>query len=283
MDNLKIDTPLTNPQLKNLKAKPQAYIVTDGAGWHWKFSHRHNVLAISLSDEWENGKVTLGRYPCSDPRMPDSSGMNSAAAVFRGESPAGEKQLKKVALAKSTSVRDFCERYFNEIIQRTRKNPTQLRRYFKKEIYPSFGSKQMKDVTAQKVQRLVFRKRHNGFESAAAQIRNLLKRVFDYAIVCGLVSVNPVHATPMQFITRAWSRTRTLSPKELWTYLELVYHPNIRRQFKLALNRILLTSFGSRNCFKRVGNKWISIWESGSFRQQMSRMKSLTSSTRLGR
>jgi hypothetical protein len=42
----------------------------------------------------------------------------------------------------------------------------------------------------------VFRKRDNGFEAAAAQIRNLFKRLFDYAITCQIVSLNPAHATP---------------------------------------------------------------------------------------
>ena len=69
----------------------------------------------------------------------------------------------------------------------------------------------------------------------------LLKRAFDYAIVWGLISVNPVHATPMRFITRARPRTRALSPEEVRTYLEVLYRSNIRRQFKLALNLILLT------------------------------------------
>ena len=164
-----------------------------------------------------------------------------ATLVFRGESPARQKQLGKVALANAFTVRDFCERYFEEVIQKDRKDATQLRRYLEKEIYPAFGSVSMRDVTAQDVQRLVFRKRDNGFEASAAQLRNLLKRVFDYAVVCGLVTINPAHATPTRFITRARPRTRALSPDEIKCYLQGLYRSNIRRQFKLALHIILLT------------------------------------------
>ncbi len=146
-----------------------------------------------------------------------------------------------MAVAKASSVKDFCERYFTEVIQKDRKDATQLRRYLEKEIYPAFGSMSMRDVTAQDVQRLVFRKRDNGFEAAAAQLRNLLKRTFDYAVVCGLVTINPVHATPTRFITRARPRTRALSPDEIRCYLQVLYRSNIRRQFKLALHIILLT------------------------------------------
>ncbi len=90
-------------------------------------------------------------------------------SVFRGESPARQKQLQKIALASASSVKDFCERYFTEVIQKDRKDAAQLRRYLEKEIYPAFGSVSMREVTAQDVQRLVFRKRDNGFEAAAAQ------------------------------------------------------------------------------------------------------------------
>ncbi len=242
MDNLRIDMALTDLQLRNLKPKPQPYLLTDARGLAlevlssgtacWRYRYQLNG---------KTEKVTLGRYPVVGLKEARVKRDELAAAVFRGESPARQKQLEKVALASSTSVRDFCERYFKEVIEKTWKNPIQLRRYLEKEIYPSFGAQQMKDVTAQDVQRLVFRKRDNGFESSAAQIRNLLKRVFDYAIVCGLVSVNPVNATPMRFITRARPRTRSLSPDEVRTYLEVLYRSNIRRQFKLALNLILLT------------------------------------------
>jgi integrase len=46
---------------------------------------------------------------------------------------------------------------------------------------------------------------------------------------------------PMRFITKARSRTRTLSPDEIRVYLRSLYQSNIRRQFKLALHLILLT------------------------------------------
>jgi integrase len=127
------------------------------------------------------------------------------------------------------------------VIQRDRKNPIQLRRYLQNEIYPAFGSRPLREVSALDLQRLVFRKRDNGFEAAAAEMRNLIKRIFDYAIVCGLVTVNPAHATPMRFITRQRSRTRALSPDESKCYLDVLYRSNIRRQFKLALHIILLT------------------------------------------
>ena len=234
--------PLTDVQIKRLEPRKDRYALSDGRGLalevmptgakSWRFRYQF---------KGKTEKISLGQYPLLSLKEARTKRDECAMAVFRGESPARQKQLEKVALASASSVKDFCERYFTEVIQKDRKDAAQLRRYLEKEIYPAFGSMSMRDVTAQDVQRLVFRKRDNGFESAAAQLRNLLKRIFDYAVVCGLVTINPTHATPTRFITRARPRTRALSSEEIKCYLHGLYRSNIRRQFKLALHTILLT------------------------------------------
>lgn len=233
---------LTDVQIKRLELRKDRYAVSGGRGLalevmptgakSWRFRYQF---------KGKTEKISLGQYPLLSLKEARTKRDECAMAVFRGESPARQKQLEKVALASASSVKDFSERYFTEVIEKDRKDAAQIRRYLEKEIYPAFGSMSMRDVTAQDVQRLVFRKRDNGFESAAAQLRNLLKRIFDYAVVCGLVTINPTHATPTRFITRARPRTRALSPDEIKSYLHGLYRSNIRRQFKLALHIILLT------------------------------------------
>ena len=69
----------------------------------------------------------------------------------------------------------------------------------------------------------------------------LLKRLFDYALTCGVVQANPVLALPMRHVHKAKSRDRALSPAEIGVFLRAAYNSNIRRQFKLALHLTLLT------------------------------------------
>jgi integrase len=164
-----------------------------------------------------------------------------ATMAAHGQSPAREKQLAKTAQASNSTVREFAERYFKEVVVRDRKDPRNMRRYLDNEILPALGTKTLREVTATDVQALVFRKRDNGQETAAAEMRNLIKRIFDYAIVCGSAHANPALALPVRFITKARARTRTLSPDEIRLYLQTLYQANIRRQFKLALHLILLT------------------------------------------
>jgi hypothetical protein len=51
-----------------------------------------------------------------------------------------QKQFEKFAFVNATSIFDFSERYFKDVILRDLKEPKQMRRYLEKEIYPAFGS-----------------------------------------------------------------------------------------------------------------------------------------------
>lgn len=234
--------PLTDTAIRALKPKQARYRVTDGRGLtlevlpsgrlSWLYRYRF---------QGKPEKVAIGHYPEFNLKAARRERDRLASMAAHGQSPAREKQLAKTALAANSTVREFAERYFSEVVVRDRKDPRNQRRYLDNEILPILGKKILRDVTAADVQALVFRKRDNGQESAAAEMRNLIKRMFDYAVVCGAAQVNPALALPVRFITKARARTRTLSPDEIRVYLHTLYQSNIRRQFKLALHLILLT------------------------------------------
>lgn len=233
---------LTDTVIRALKPKQMRYLVTDGRGLclevlpsgrlSWLYRYR-----FSGSPE----KVAIGHYPELSLKAARGERDRLATMAAHGKSPAREKQLAKTVQAANTTVREFAERYYNEVVVRDRKDPRNLRRYLDNEILPTLGSRTLCEVTAADVQALVFRKRNNGQETAAAEMRNLIKRMFDYAVVCGSAKTNPALALPVRFITKARVRTRTLSPDEIRVYLQTLYQSNIRRQFKLALHLILLT------------------------------------------
>ena len=233
---------LTNTSIKRLKPKATRYLASDGHGLSleilpsgsrsWRYRYR-------LNGKLE--KVSLGHYPAFSLQAARKKRDEYAEMLAHGKSPARHKQAEKFAVAHTTTVFEFGERYFKEIIERDCKDPRPMRRYLDNEIYPRLAEKAVRDITPGEVQAIVFRKRDGGAPSSAARIRNLLKRMFEYAIANGLVTVNPALSIPMRFITQARPRTRALSPEELRIYLQTLYQSNIRRQFKLALHQILLT------------------------------------------
>jgi integrase len=233
---------LTDTALKALKPGPKVYTKADDRGLYvevfptggivWRYRYR-------LNGKLE--KLTLGKYPALTLKNARIKRDEASQAAAMGTSPAEQKQLAKVAAADATTVAEFGERYFREVVNKDRQDITIPRRYFDKSVVPAIGGKLVRDVTTEDVRAIIWKKKDEGFDAAAGNIRGLLKRLFDYAMTCGLVGLNPVLALPMRHVHRAKSRDRALQPDEIRTFLRAAIESNIRRQFKLGLHLILLT------------------------------------------
>jgi integrase len=224
--------PISGKRYSRADASGLLLDVTPGGIRSWVFRYRLNG---------KREKVVIGRYPEISLKEARAERDGMAAKVRAGVSPFLERKLARSGLSTNPTVRDFGERYYKEQVLRTWKDPSGIRRYLDKEIYPSLGDKRLMDVTAMDVQKLVYRKRDNGQVSAAIQIRMTIKRLFDYALETQLVNANPVALVATRYIGKATRRRRHLSVKEIREYLQVLYSSNIRRQFKLALHIILLT------------------------------------------
>ena len=252
---------LTDTGLKALKARDKPYTLADDRGLYievfptggmvWRFRYRLNG---------KQEKLTLGKYPALTLKNARIKRDEAAQAAAMGASPAKQKQLAKVAGPEATTVADFGERFFREIVVKDRRDVTIPRRYFEKSIVPAIGAKPVRDVTAEDVRAIIWKKKDEGFDAAAGNIRGVLKRLFDYATTCGLVTTNPVLALPMRHVHKAKSRERALSPAEVKTFLIAAFESNMRRQFKIGLHLILLTMV-------RKAELLLARWEDVDFEQ----------------
>jgi integrase len=233
---------LTDSGIRALKPKSIRYYVSDGRGlWLEVFPSGVRAWRYRYRLNGRPEKTALGKYPEMSLKLARQKRDELACLVAGGESPASQKRLLKAALTESSTLREFGERFYKEVVSVRVKDPKNLRRWLDNEIYPSLGDKPVREITGSDIQALIFRKRDAGMPASAAGIRNLIKRIFDYAIACGLATVNPAMQTPMKFIAVPRPRRRALEPPEIKAYVETLYRSNIRRQFKLALHLILLT------------------------------------------
>lgn len=233
---------LTDTALKALKPKDKAYTVADERGLYvevfptggivWRYRYR-------IAGQRE--KLTLGKYPALTLKNARIKRDEAAQAAAMDKSPAKQKRLAKLAAADATTVAEFGERFFREIVAKDRQDITIPRRYFDKSIVPAIGLKPVRDVTTEDVRAIIWRKKDEGFDAAAGNIRGVLKRLFDYAMTAGLISGNPVLSLPMRHVHKAKARDRALSPDEIRRFLLAAFESNIRRQFKIGLHLILLT------------------------------------------
>ena len=186
---------LTDTALKALKPREKPYTVSDERGLYvevfptggvvWRYRYRLNG---------KTEKLTLGKYPALTLKNARVKRDEAATAAAVGQSPARQKQLAKVGASSATTVAEFGERFFRELVAKDRRDVTIPRRYFDNAIVPAIGTKPMVDVTTEDARAIIWRKKEHGFDAAAGQIRSVLKRMFDYAITCGLATVNPTHA-----------------------------------------------------------------------------------------
>jgi integrase len=250
---------LTDTAMRALKPRDKAYTVADGDGLFVEVLPTGGVVwRYRYRIDGKREKLTLGKYPALTLKNARIKRDEAAQAVAMGVSPAKQKQLAKVAAADATTVAEFSERFMLEIVSKDRKDTTTPRRYLDKEILPAIGEKPVRDVTAEDARAVIWKKKDEGFDAAAGEIRSVMKRLFDYAITSGLIATNPVLSLPMRHIHKARSRDRVLSPDEIRAFLRAAFESNMRRQFKIGLNLILLTMV-------RKSELLLSRWENVDF------------------
>ena len=233
---------LSEAKLRSLKLCTKVYTEPDEKGLYvevfltggivWRYRYR-------LGEKQE--KLTLGRWPDLGLKDVRRLHLEARQQVAFGESPARGKQSAKRKDAGAGTLRDFAECYFRDVQTKERKDYMIPRRYLDKDILPALGHKRLDEITTADIREVIIRKKDQGFDAAANQIRGLLKRLFDYAIDRGLVTQNPVSALPARRVFKAKARDRALSPAELGEALKLVFESNMRRQLKLAYHLLLLT------------------------------------------
>lgn len=233
---------LTETKLKALRPKAKTYRVADGHGLSieinpgaamtWVFRYRLNGRQVP---------VRLGRYPQITLAEARNKRLEAARLVAQGKSPAVEKRAAKEAMSARITVEDFAQLYLGEVVSRDRKDSTEIERYLRREILPTLAKLPVVEVTPHHVMAITDRMKRRGVPMAALQVRNLLKRMCDYAIARQLMTFNPAAAIPAKTVAVSKSRDRALSPDEIRTYLTKLYASDVGRRYKLALHLILIT------------------------------------------
>lgn len=263
----------SDAKLRSLKPKDKPYQESDGGGLFvevmpggampWRLRYR-------LHGKQE--KVTLGDYPAyslADARLWRD---DCSALVERGVSPMALKRgdaipndvavavkeraqkfiddwcqhVRKKIEAKAaearaaSTVKAFAERWFSEVAEPSNSNPRNIRRILDKDVIPGIGDKQVAEVTADDVLAITDKIKARGADQMALATRNVLKRLFAYAIARGLTKFNPAAAVEAKYIATAKSRDVALSSEEVGRLLRSIYQSSMKRANKLALHLLIL-------------------------------------------
>jgi integrase len=161
--------------------------------------------------------------------------------IADGKSPADQRRAAKQISVNGITVEVFAQKWLKEQVARVRKKPDTVRRYLERDVLPEIGKKPLACVEKKELREIIFAKIADGHEQAALAIRNLLKRMWDYAVECEVTETNPAAAIKAKFIAPIASRSRALNERELGAFLQALDMARIRDEMKDALMLILLT------------------------------------------
>jgi integrase len=196
------------------------------------------VFVTAFHDRQE--KVTLGEYPAFSLSAARKWREECRQLAAHGESPMLAKRRTRQQAKGANTVELFAEQWLAEVVARDVKDAGTIRRVLKKDVTPAIGRKRLGEVTPLDVISITDRIKARGADQMALVTRNILKRLFAYAIAREQVTQNPAAAVMARYIAQPRSRERALTPGEIGALLRSIYSSSMRRANKLALHLLVI-------------------------------------------
>jgi hypothetical protein len=269
--------PLNDKRIKAMKPKAKRYLIADGGGlalevmtsgakiWRYRYSLHGKQQPL----------VTIGEYPSVSLQDARDRARKYGETVSSGMSPIAAAKKDRGIVQLHDSVRAFGDLWFAaEIAEKSKSYSTVTRRALDKDVYPAIGNKPLADVNAGDVLAICDKIKGRGAPQMALLTRNVIKRMYEYAIARQVVTINPAQQLVARFIATPQSRTRVLSPDEIGRVMRTVYASDMSRAYKLALHLLIITMVRKSELIEAEWSEF--DLETGIWRIPAGRMKTLS-------
>lgn len=233
---------VSDAKLRSLKPQSKPYLFSVGDGLSLEVQPGGSKTWVYRYRQYGKAQaIRFGRYPLLSLLDARQKRIDAARLLIDGMSPAEKKRAEKARPPEAITVKEFWDDYRKHVLEPARKNLRDIDRFYKKDIEPYLGGTSVKDVSSADVLKVIDRVRLREAPLSALAVRNLLKRIFDYARDRLLIASNPVDVIRPKSVAVPKSRDRNLSVEEIRIYLTRLYEAGIHRRYKLALHLILIT------------------------------------------
>lgn len=244
MGKLSSRTFSTDLEIKNLKAESKTYWVKDlaSSGLFLEVSTRGGkTWQYRYTVNGKQERVKLGKYP---QLSLNQARINRAAyeetyvvkGLSKNQIKLEAKKLKEKNILFSEMAQKFAER---KIVGQI-KNQKAMQAYISNDILPIIGDLPLQEIKYSHIDKIINRKLDQGFPSAAHQIRQLLKRIFEMAIDLEYIEKSPVKKTILDMQLQGKPKQRALSIEEMIEFYTSLLRSNSARATKLGLMLSLL-------------------------------------------
>lgn len=234
---------LTDAAIKALKPKEKLYKIVDRDGMY-VVVQPSGAIVFRL-DYRLNGRretLTLGRYGPAGLSLTRAREklIDARRAISEGRSPAQEKQREKRRIQEAKSFGEFGERWLQEA--RMADSTRAMRRsVFERDILPAFRSRLLPEILPEDLRGLCTKVKERGAPATAVHVRDIVKLVFDFAILHGEKVANPAEDVGPASIAHFVPRDRSLSPSEIRIMLGQLEHVATLPTIRLGMKLFLLT------------------------------------------
>lgn len=265
---------LSDTKIKNLRPRDKVYQVADESGLFVEVTPKGaKVWRLRYRLLSKQEKVMLGHYPAFSLSEARSWRDECKVLVRRGLSPMELKRGEPIPKHHSPTVKElgeafiakwcvdaigkarqkeaeqqadnkllaFATKWYEDIVIPNNKRHAGTLRVLEKDVFPVIGEKQLSEVSVNDILSITDAIKNRGSDQMALQTRNLLKRLFSYAIARQKTQFNPASAIEGRFIAKARSRDVALTTDEIGRLLRAIYQSGMRRANKLALHLLVLT------------------------------------------
>ncbi len=192
---------LSPSTVKYAKAKDRKYKLSDGSGLYcevlmtgtkvWRYNYRINGKQKTL---------TIGKYPATSLSEARQQRNQASECVSKKIDPCQQKQIEKTRLSENV-FQAIADRWLAEKksqwVKITHERAT---RHLTNDAYPWIGQRNMETLTALEIIPVITRVADRGKVYTAKYLKGIMQQVFDYAIVYGKSSRNPVRDINLQLI-----------------------------------------------------------------------------------
>lgn len=185
---------LTDTKIKALKPKKTNYSVSDEHGLFIEVLKTKKVWRMRYRLHGKQEKITFGEYPYISLLEAREKREQARKLIVQGESPARKKQKEKREEKALDTIQDFAPVWFEEVAMLRNKNPKTIKAVLNNDIIPTIGRLKLKEVTVTDILLVTDKIKARGSDHVALMARNILKRIFRYAISREKATYNPASA-----------------------------------------------------------------------------------------
>lgn len=231
----------TQYELKDSQVPGLQLRINPGETKTWVLRYR-----IRIGTEWKNRRMTLGAFPDVSVAAARKEAENRKTDIDRGADPMGERravaeqraeaiEAKKRGDAARTSVAEFFERWMKSKKPRDRDDDgAAIRANFEKNVLPSLGSLEMKDVTSAHILSIIDTMLERGVNRQAQVAFSDMNQFFKFA-VSRVIERSPMETLKKSDVGEQPSpRDRVLPPDEIRLLNQKMLSSSLNRPTQLA-------------------------------------------------